>query len=181
MKKQMYRIGPLVLAAVFCAAVWASETVMTTPKDFTLKSVDGKQEFQLSKAETKFVALHFLLKTECPICMRYTQEYAAHAKEFPDVTHVFIKPDEPAETLKWFSKFDASKAEAPVIYHDKDAVLAKRYMIKYGYEFHGEVMHFPAFILTDKTGKVHFRYEGKDNRDRFDYKELAEKLKEMQS
>lgn len=178
--KQYYRIGVFMAAAVLCATVWASDTFIKAPKDFTLKSVDGKKEFQLSKAETEYVALHFLLKTECPICLRYTQEYAAHIKDFPNVTHIFIKPDEPAETMKWFSKFDASKADAPIIYHDKDAKLADEYGIKNGYEFHGEVVHFPAFILTDKTGKVHFRFEGKNNSDRFDFKKLAEKLKELQ-
>lgn len=181
MLNQFHKIGLLVMVVSLTTAVWASEHAMKAPKDFTLKSVDGKQEFKLSEAKTEYVALHFLLKTECPICLRYTTEYAAHAKDQPNVTHIFIKPDEPAETMKWFSKFDDTKAQTPVIYHDKDAGLAKKYGIKHGYEFHGEVVHYPAFILTDKTGKVHFKYVGESNRDRFDYKELSEKLKEMKS
>jgi peroxiredoxin Q/BCP len=181
MLKPFHKIGLLVMAVSLTAAVWASETVMEAPKDFTLKSVDGKHEFKLSEAKTEYVALHFLLKTECPICLRYTAEYAAHAKDQPNVTHIFIKPDEPAETMKWMANIDETNATAPVIYHDKDAKLADQYGIKNGYEFHGEVVHYPAFILTGKTGKVYFTYVGESNRDRFDYKELNEKLKELKS
>lgn len=181
MFQPLHKMGILIAAVCVCTAVWASETVMKTPKDFTLKSVDGKHEFKLSEAKTEYVALHFLLKTECPICLRYTAEYAAHAKDQPNVTHIFIKPDDPAETMKWMAKIDDSQAKAPIIYHDKDAKLADQYNIKNGYKFHGEVVHYPGFVLTDKTGKVYFTYVGKNNGDRFDYKKLNEKLKELQS
>ena len=43
--------------------------------DFTLPSVTDTSHFILSKAKGKFIALHFLLKTECPYCMRHTHEY----------------------------------------------------------------------------------------------------------
>ena len=33
--------------------------------------------FELSKHKGKTIVLHFLLKTECPYCMRYTHDIAA--------------------------------------------------------------------------------------------------------
>ena len=44
-------------------------------KDFSLTSVIDKTTFTLSKSKGKFIALHFLLKTECPYCIRHTSEY----------------------------------------------------------------------------------------------------------
>ena len=44
-------------------------------KDFTLTSVTDKSTFTLSKSKGKFVAIHFLLKTECPYCIRHTSDY----------------------------------------------------------------------------------------------------------
>ncbi len=175
--KPFYPFAFLALFAAICTTIIASESV--TPKDFTLKSIDGKHEFQLSKAKTELVALHFLLKTECPICLRYTQEYTENAKKHPNVTHIFIKPDEPEESQKWIAKYDDSNSKQPVIYHDKNAQLAKKYKIKDGYKFHGEVVHYPAFILVDKNGKEHFRYVGTKTQDRFFYKEFAKKIDEM--
>lgn len=62
-------------------------------KDFKLKSVTNKDQFSLHEAKGKYVALHFLLKTECPICLRHTQEYIINLHRLPDVVQVFIKPD----------------------------------------------------------------------------------------
>ncbi len=48
-------------------------------KDFTLNSVTDKSSFTLSKSKGKYIALHFLLKTECPYCIRHTSEYFDNA------------------------------------------------------------------------------------------------------
>lgn len=53
-----------------------------TPQNFTLEavlddsnaSIDSK--FELKNHKGKVVVLHFLLKTECPFCLRYTNQYA---------------------------------------------------------------------------------------------------------
>jgi len=60
----------------FAAAVLAFLTTLTVhaagPEDFTVTSpIDGKT-FKLSEARGHYVALHFLLKTECPFCLRHT-------------------------------------------------------------------------------------------------------------
>ena len=149
------------------------------PKDFTLQSIDGTQTFQLSKDKSEFVALHFLLKTECSFCLRYTQDYIANAKKHPNVTHVFIKPDKPEESQKWFSKFKEDNSETLVVYHDPEAGLAARYGIPDGYRFHREVVHYPAFILLDKNREEVIRYIGKKTQDRFYYKKFEEKMGSM--
>src|SRR5947208_3159171 len=43
--------------------------------DFTVRGVTGTNVFKLSEAKGKFVARHFLLKTECPYCIRHTHDY----------------------------------------------------------------------------------------------------------
>ena len=62
-------------------------------KDFTLTSITDKSTFTLSKSKGKFIALHFLLKTECPYCIRHTSEYFEKASSLANVIQVFIKPD----------------------------------------------------------------------------------------
>jgi peroxiredoxin Q/BCP len=137
------------------------------PADFTVESPAQGVKFQLSKAKGKVVALHFLLKTECPICLRHTHAYARLAEQQPDVVHVFLKPDSAEEIKAWTSHLSQDELkELPVIYRDPDAALAKAYRIPDGYRFHGEVVHFPALVVLDATGAELFRYVGKNNGDR---------------
>ena len=49
-------------------------------KDFTLFAATTAKSFKLSEVRGKYVALHFLLKTECPVCLRHTQQYAEQGK-----------------------------------------------------------------------------------------------------
>ena len=45
------------------------------PVDFTVPAVTGGADFKLSAAKGEYVAVHFLLKTECPICLRHTRSF----------------------------------------------------------------------------------------------------------
>jgi catechol 2,3-dioxygenase-like lactoylglutathione lyase family enzyme len=65
--------------------------VQASVPDFVLPEPDGRN----------FVALHFLLKTECPYCLTHTREYLRRAGEIANVRHLFLKPDEPAEFRAW--------------------------------------------------------------------------------
>jgi thioredoxin-dependent peroxiredoxin len=125
------------------------------------------------------VALHFLLKTECPICLKHTRDYAQKSSRLPQVEQVFLKPDaEPAISL-WEQKLKASTGiTAPKIYRDENAHLASAFGIPDGYSFHGQVVHFPALVLLDKSGQEIFRYVGKSNMDRFPFEQLEQKIKE---
>lgn len=147
------------------------------PREFSLESPTHGTAFTLSKAKGKYVALHFLLKTECPFCLKHTHDYAALAATTPDVLHVFIKPDSATEIKKWSEHVskDGLK-DLPVIYRDPDAKLAEAFGIPDGYKFHGQTVHYPALVLLDPDGKEVFRHAGKSNRDRLSVEDFAKEL-----
>ncbi len=147
--------------------------------DFTLPSVTDKSHFTLSEAKSKFIVLHFLLKTECPYCMRHTQEYFEKAASLPDVLQVFIKPDTEKEIKEWANKLSGGEIIKYPIYQDANAKLASQYNIPDGYAFHGQFVHFPALIILNKKGKELFRYVGKNNSDRYSFEKLAAKIQEL--
>jgi peroxiredoxin Q/BCP len=147
------------------------------PADFKVMSVTDESTFQLADHRGKVVVLHFLLKTECPICLRYTHEYAALSETTPDVVHVFLKPDDESEIKEWSSKINSKGLkQAPAIYRDANAKLADEYSIPNGYSFHGQSVHFPALVALDGEGKELFRYVGKNNTDRMSVKDFNAKL-----
>jgi peroxiredoxin Q/BCP len=151
------------------------------PTEFTLKSATDDSVFDLADHRGKTVVLHFLLKTECPLCLRYTRDYSMIAAKTPKVIHVFIKPDSVEEIKQWTSHLDAKALKtAPTIYRDPDAALADKFDIPDGYEFHGQSVHFPATIVLDGEGRELFRYVGKSNSDRLSSKEFLSKLESMQ-
>ncbi len=146
-------------------------------KDFTLNSVTDKSTFTLSKSKGKFVAIHFLLKTECPYCIRHTSEYFEKASTLPNVVQVFIKPDSEEEIKAWASKLKSTNSLP--IYQDSNARLADQFNIPNGYQFHGQVVHFPALILLNDKGEEVFRYVGGNNSDRFSFDQLKTKIEEI--
>ena len=151
------------------------------PADFTVESPVGGRPFKLSEARGKFVALHFLLKTECPYCLKHTRDYAKKSASRSDVAHVFLKPDSAEEIKGWAAKANRGE-DAPdvTIYRDADATLAKQFGIPGGYQFHGQSVHYPALVLLDPAGKEVFRHVGKNNGDRFSYEQFGAKLAELQ-
>ena len=146
-------------------------------KDFTLNSVTDKSTFTLSKSKGKFVAIHFLLKTECPYCIRHTSEYFEKASSLPNVIQVFIKPDSEEEIKAWANKLKSTNSLP--IYQDKNAKLADQLNIPNGYQFHGQIVHFPALVLLNEKGEEVFRYIGKNNSDRFSFDNLKLKIEEL--
>lgn len=148
-------------------------------EDFTLKSITDNEQFVLSEAQGKYVALHFLLKTECPICIRHTHEYIENMDKLPNVVQVFIKPDTEEEIKEWTGNLSQQELDKLPIYHDPNAQLAKKLNIPDGYNFHNQVIHYPALVLIDKNGKEVFRYVGENNRDRYSFEKLELKIKEL--
>lgn len=147
------------------------------PDDFNVQGVGSTNVFQLSAAKGKYVVLHFLLKTECPLCLRHTRDYAKKSAGDQRVVHIFLKPDSEEDIKGWASKLDA--APKVTIYRDPDAALAKAYGIPDGYRFHGQTVHYPALVLLGPDGREVFRYVGRSNADRFSFEKLAEKLKAL--
>ena len=165
-----------VLAAAFLTATLA---LAAPPADFTVESPADDSKFHLADAKGKYVALHFLLKTECPICLRHTSDYAKKATTRPDIVQVFLKPDSAEEIKGWTAHLGEETTKHATIYRDPDATLAKAFAIPDGYHFHGEVVHFPALVLLDPAGKEVFRYVGKNNTDRFGFEQLVAKVTEL--
>ena len=149
------------------------------PGDFTIKSATGKESFTLKAARGKYVALHFLLKTECPFCLKHTHDYFEKSSALTNVIQVFVKPDTEKEIQAWAGKLPAGELAKHPIYRDPQAKLAEQYSIPDGYKFHGQVVHFPALVLLGPDGKEVFRYVGKNNTDRFSFDQLAAKLREL--
>ena len=162
-------------AALFLAV----STARAAPDDFTVQSATSDAAFKLSDAKGKFVALHFLLKTECPFCLRHTREYFTKSPTLPNVVQVFLKPDTVEEIKAWAGKLPAEELVKNPIYRDADAKLAKDFEVPNGYEFHGQTVHFPALILLGPDGKEVFRYVGKNNGDRYSFEKLTEKVAEL--
>lgn len=148
-------------------------------KDFTLTSVTNKSTFTLSKSKGKYIALHFLLKTECPYCIRHTSEYFDKASTLNNVVQVFIKPDSEDEIKTWANKLKSSNTLP--IYQDANSKLAEQYNVPNSYQFHGQVVHYPALILLNEKGDEVFRYVGKNNSDRFSFDQLKAKIEELKN
>ncbi|HYF36488.1 MAG TPA: redoxin family protein [Prosthecobacter sp.] len=169
--KSLIAALPLLLV---CASLTAAN-----PEDFTVRAAAGKGSFTLKDARGKFVALHFLLKTECPICLRHTHDYVTKAATLPNVVQVFLKPDADGEIETWAAKLPEDDLAKYPIYRDPYAKYAKAFDIPDGYKFHGETVHYPALVLIGPDGKEVFRYVGKNNTDRFSFEKLAEKVAEL--
>jgi thioredoxin-dependent peroxiredoxin len=145
--------------------------------NFTVESPTHGTKFTLPDQNGKVIALHFLLKTECPFCLKLAHDYAQLATSNPNVLHLFLKPDSTDEIRVWARKIrlDGLK-NPPVIYRDPDARLAKEFGIPDGYQFHGQTVHYPALVLLASSGKELFRYVGKDNTDRMNPDDFIDRL-----
>lgn len=170
----------LELAALVALNAAIPYVAVASTTDFTLREAGGERTFSLAQAKGKFVALHFLLKTECPVCLDHTKKYTANAAKLPNVEQVFIKPDAEDAIVQWMEKLSPDeKAIAPIIYRDPDAKLADEFGIPNGYAFHGETVHYPALVLIGPDGEEVFRYVGKSNTDRFSFDKLVSKMSEF--
>jgi peroxiredoxin Q/BCP len=165
------------LACLSVMAILGLHTWSLPPGDFTVDSPTHETAFAMSEQKGKIVVLHFLLKTECPFCLKLTNDYARIAASEPDVVHVFLKPDSANEIKAWAGKINQEGLKTPpVIYRDADAQLANRFGIPDGYEFHGQMMHYPALVLLDGSGNERFRYVGKDHTDRMKPEDFVTRL-----
>ena len=167
------------LKIVFLLSVLSISMHGQNPIDFELKSATNQEMFKLSEAKGSFVALHFLLKTECPYCLRHTHEYFLNSDALPNVIHVFIKPDTELEIREWSSNLNDKELNEIPIYRDPNATLADQFKIPGGYSFHNQIVHYPALILLDPNGKEVFRHIGSDNSDRYSFAQLKIKVGEL--
>ena len=167
------------LKITFVLFLFSTNIQAQNVKDFTLNSVTDKSTFTLSKSKGKFIALHFLLKTECPYCIRHTSEYFEKASSLSNVIQVFIKPDSEEEIKAWANKLKSTNLLP--IYQDANAYLADQFNIPNGYPFHGQIVNYPALVLLNEKGEEVFRYVGKNNSDRFSFENLKLKIEEIKN
>ena len=85
------------VAAFTLTVASALGVLAAAPADFTVTSPTDGQTFKLSEARGQYVALHFLLKTECPVCLKHTAEFSMKAPTLAGVRQIFLKPDSEAE------------------------------------------------------------------------------------
>ncbi|MBI5764791.1 MAG: redoxin domain-containing protein [Planctomycetes bacterium] len=164
------------MPALVATSIASVAALSAAPADFAVTSSD--KSFRLSEARGTFVALHFLLKTDCPYCQRYVADIVRRAPDVAGVTHIFLKPDSEEEVKAWSEKLKQAGVDA-TIYRDPDAKLADEFRIPDGYAFHGQTVHFPALVLLGPEGREAFRYVGKDNTDRLPFDQLAAKIAEL--
>lgn len=162
-----------VLVVVSAVAV---DPAAAAPSEFELRA--GEKAFRLSEARGRYVALHFLLKTECPLCVKHVKEYDRRADEAAGVVHVFVKPDSEEEIRAFAARIEREGVTA-TIFRDPDARLAGEFEIPDGYAFHGETVRYPALVLLGPDGREAFRHVGKDNTDRMSFDRFADKLAEL--
>ncbi len=167
------------LGALVLVLLSGGGALAENPADFTVESPVSGAKFRLSDGRGKYVAIHFLLKTECPFCLRHTREYAKKMATRPDLVQIFLKPDSAEAIREWSARLGEEAGKQVTLYRDADAALAKAFGIPHGYRFHGEVVHFPALILLDPAGREVFRYVGKNNTDRFGFESLTAKIDEL--
>lgn len=168
-----------ILTILFLISFTCTGLQAQVPVKIKLKSATDDRQFELGKEKGKFVALHFLLKTECPYCLRHTQDYFSKAKTLENVVQVFIKPDSELEIRSWSGKLAAEDLKNFPIYRDPDAQLAEQLKIPDGYKFHNQIVHYPATILFAPNGSEVYRYVGKNNSDRLSFEQLAAKVNEL--
>lgn len=149
------------------------------PEDFTVPSVTSAGSFSLAEARGKWVAIHFLLKTECPICLRHTREFQSKGSALTNLVQIFLKPDSVEEIRAWSAKLAVADLERFPIYRDEGAKLAKAFGVPDGYAFHGQTVHYPALVLIGPDGKEAYRYVGKSNTDRASFETVKTKVTEV--
>lgn len=173
LSRSLTLVSILVLLLGPVGLIWAN------PPDFTVTSATSAKTFTLSAARGNYVVIHFLLKTECPVCLKHTRDHLAKSAALPGTVQIFLKPDTEAEIMTWTEHLKAENAAALPIYRDPEARLAKAYKIPDGYAFHGQTVHYPATLILAPDGREAFRYVGKKNTDRLSPEALADRLKAL--
>lgn len=143
---------------------------------------DADRVFDSSTARGSYLAVHFLLSTDCPYCTKLVREYVEQGPTLAGVRQVFVKNVPPEEFKQSLRELQESRpaGDPPVpIYRDVDGQLAKRFRVADGYAFHGGVMTYPALVLLDPAGVEVFRHTGKSNSDRVPFATFASKVAEL--
>ncbi len=100
---------------------------------------------------------------------------------------IAVLGDEDEAIAQWKTSYldkflsETTSGAVPVIYSDQDARLAETFGIPDGYEFHDEVVHYPALIIIDPEGNEVFRYVGESNRDRITFDQFTATIADLKA
>lgn len=138
---------------------------------------DPGRQFDSESVRGRFLAIHFLLPTDCPYCVREIREYVERAPTLAGVRHIYVNAHTPEGFAEWIKTVPG--AESLPIYRDENAQLSMKFNIPGGYNFHNAVMNYPALVLLDPRGREVFRHVGKKNTERLPFAAFAAKVAEL--
>lgn len=141
----------------------------------TLTAITDHHTFSIADAKGKYLALHFLTKTDTAECTAFVREFLRQGASVAGVMHVFIKPDSEGEVKAWAAQF---KDDAATIFLDPDSALAKDLKVPDGLSIGGTTSIYPVSIVFDPARQELFRHEGKAHHDHITFEAFKGKLGE---
>lgn len=167
------RIGLASLSTMIALASPSAFAQQPTAPALTLTAITDHHTFSLADGKGKFLALHFLTKTDTPECTNFVHDFLRAAPTVAGVTHVFIKPDSEGEVKAWSAQFND---DARSIFLDPNSALAQDLKVPTGLTINGTSSTFPATIVFDIAGKELFRYEGTAHHDHLTFDAFKRQL-----
>ena len=161
------RVG--VISAMAFAAGTGSAALAQGPHEpaHTLVSATDGHAFTIADARGRYLALHFVGKTDSPECTAFVRECLEKAPTVAGVRHVFATSDDGAAVRKWAAQFGA---DARAIHLDEGASLAHELGIDAGSQPHPDRS---ATLVFDPDGKEIARSIGHSHADHMPFADLA--------
>jgi peroxiredoxin/YHS domain-containing protein len=169
------RIGLASLATMLALASPSAFAQQPATTAHPLTAITDHHTFSLADSKGKYLALHFLTKTDTPECTKFVQDFLRAAPTVAGVMHVFIKPDSEGEVKAWSAQFNDDAAS---IFLDPDGALAQDLNVPTGLSINGTTSTYPATIVFDMDGKELFRYEGKAHHDHLTFDDFKRQLED---
>lgn len=176
----MHTLSRIRLAGLFAMAVLGLPHArgQDAPRPaHTLLAVADHHTFALADAKGKYLALHFLTKSDTAAdtaeCAKFVQDVLRSAPTVAGVMHVFIKPGSEGEVKAWAAQFNEDAAR---VFLDPDGALAKDLKVPDGLSINGTTSTYPTTIVFDTSGKELFRHEGRSAHDHIAFDALKRQL-----
>lgn len=169
------RIGLASLATMLAIASPHALAQQTSAPTRSLSAITDHHTFSIADAKGKYLALHFLTKTDTPECTAFVRDTLRAAPTVAGVLHIFIKPDSEGEVKNWAAQFND---DASAIFLDPDSALAKDLKVPDGLSINGTSSTYPATIVFSPAGTELFRYEGKAHHDHITFEAFTRQLQD---
>ncbi len=156
------RIGLVSLTTMLILAAPSAFAQQPATTSRVLTAITDHHSFSLADAQGRYLALHFLTKTDTPECTAFVRDFLRAAPTVAGVMHVFIKPDTESEVKAWAAQFNE---DAHSIFLDPNGGLAQDLKVPSGLSINGATSTFPATIVFDTSGTELFRHVGTTHHD----------------